>query len=78
MSTILLLIASSTFLTFAWYGHVKFKSVPLWQAIAASWGIAFFERFSAFQLKVMPEVITLVVFVVFALFAFVYLGEAPR
>jgi len=88
MSTILLLVASNTFMTFAWYGHLKFKSVPLWQAILASWGIAFFEyclmvpanrwgssHFSAYQLKILQEVITLVVF---AVFAFFYLGEAPR
>jgi uncharacterized protein len=88
VSTILLLIASNTFMTFAWYGHLKFKHVPLWQAILASWGIAFFEyclmvpanrfgygTFTAYQLKILQEVITLVVFCVFAYF---YLGEAPR
>ena len=81
----LLLLASNVFMTTAWYGHLKFKSAPLWIAIVASWGIAFFEyclqvpanrignrALSAFQLKVMQEAITLVVFVVFAWLA---LGE---
>jgi hypothetical protein len=43
MNTILLLIASNIFMTFAWYGHLRFKDVPLWKAILVSWGIAFFE-----------------------------------
>ncbi len=43
MWTILLLLASNVFMTFAWYGHLKFKSAPLWIAILASWGLAFFE-----------------------------------
>ncbi|MCC9605645.1 DMT family protein [Blastopirellula sp. JC732] len=79
MATIILLILSNIFMTFAWYGHLKFKSSALWVVILASWGIAFFEyclqvpanrwgheRFSAAQLKIMQEVITLVVFCVFA------------
>jgi uncharacterized protein (DUF486 family) len=87
MPTILLLIASNTFMTFAWYGHLKFKEAPIWQAILASWGIAFFEyclmvpanrwgsvAMSGYQLKVLQEVITIGVFLVFAFF---YLGEAP-
>ncbi len=66
-------------MTFAWYGHLKFKESPLWIAIMASWGIAFFEyclqvpanrygygTFNAAQLKVLQEVITLVVFVFFS------------
>jgi uncharacterized protein len=86
MSTILLLIASNVFMTFAWYGHLKFRDVPLWQAVLASWGIAFFEyclmvpanrlgygTFSGTQLKVIQEVITLIVFSGFAVF---YLGES--
>jgi uncharacterized protein (DUF486 family) len=86
--TILLLVASNLFMTFAWYGHLKFKSWPLWLAVLASWGIAFFEyclqvpanrwghgRFCAAQLKIMQEVITIVVFTAFA---FLYLGESPR
>lgn len=87
--TVLLLLASNVFMTMAWYGHLRFKGSPLWIAIVASWGIAFFEyclqvpanRFgylsgiSAFQLKLLQEVITLVVFVVFAM---VWLKETPR
>lgn len=80
LRTILLLTASNIFMTFAWYGHLKNTSIPLWKAVAISWGIAFFEYclmvpanrlgygkgFSAFQLKITQEVITLAVFVVFA------------
>jgi uncharacterized protein (DUF486 family) len=80
MPTILLLLVSNVFMTFAWYGHLKdLRSRPLWIAIAASWGIAFFEycfqvpanrigygRFDLGQLKVMQEVITMVVFMGFA------------
>jgi len=86
--TLLLLVVSNLFMTFAWYGHLKFKSWPLWVAVLASWGIAFFEyclqvpanrwghgRFCAAQLKIMQEVITVVVFTIFA---FLYLGETPR
>ncbi len=81
MRTVLLLIASNVFMTFAWYGHLKYKSSALWVAILVSWGIAFFEyclqvpanrwghgQFSAAQLKIMQEIITLVVFGVFSLF----------
>jgi len=81
----LLLVCSNVFMTFAWYGHLRFKKAPLIIAILASWGIAFFEyclqvpanRFgyralSAYQLKVMQEAITLIVFMVFAS---VWLGE---
>lgn len=91
--TIFLLILSNTFMTFAWYGHLKFKemkwsqSLPLFTIILISWGIAFFEYllqvpanrigfrsyggpFSLVQLKVLQEVITLVVFVVFSLLVF--------
>lgn len=80
-TAILLLTASNVFMTFAWYGHLKFKSAPLWVVILASWGIALFEyilmvpanrwgssHFSVFQLKIIQEVITLVVFTVFAVF----------
>jgi uncharacterized protein len=80
LRTILLLIASNIFMTIAWYGHLKDKGMPLWKAIIISWGIAFFEYClmvpanrlgyiggsSAFQLKIIQEVITLVVFTVFA------------
>jgi uncharacterized protein len=86
MRTILLLIASNVFMTFAWYGHLKYKDVPLWKAILISWLIAFFEYclmvpanrhgftsgFNGFQLKMTQEVITLVVF---AFFAVLYLKE---
>jgi uncharacterized protein (DUF486 family) len=102
MATILLLVLSNTFMTFAWYGHLKYgHDWPLWKAIVVSWGIAFLEYclavpanrigyavFSGFQLKIIQEVITLAVFIVFALFflkekmawnylvAFVFLGVA--
>jgi uncharacterized protein (DUF486 family) len=80
MPTILLLFVSNVFMTFAWYGHLKdLRSRPVWIAIAASWGIAFFEycfqvpanrigygRFDLGQLKVMQEVITMIVFMGFA------------
>ena len=88
MRTLLLLVASNLFMTTAWYGHLRFKSVPLWQAILASWGIAFFEyclqvpanrwgygTFSATQLKIMQEVVTLVVFTGFSI---LFLRETPR
>jgi uncharacterized protein (DUF486 family) len=75
MRTVLLLVLSNVFMTFAWYGHLKHRSWPLWLAILASWGIAFFEyclavpanrigfgRFTLPQLKVIQEVVTLAVF----------------
>ncbi len=75
LSTILLLTISNIFMNFAWYGHLRFKSSPLWEAIVLSWLIAFFEycfqvpanrigsyQFTTAQLKVMQEVITLIVF----------------
>ena len=83
---VLLLVASNVFMTFAWYGHLKFTGSPLWMAVMASWGIAFFEYwlavpatrighqvYSAAELKTMQEVITLVVF---AGFSVLYLKEA--
>ncbi|MGH8080140.1 MAG: DMT family protein [Lysobacter sp.] len=82
---ILLLLGSNIFMTFAWYGHLKYKSSPLMIAIAVSWGIALFEYclqvpanrmgsavYSAPQLKGMQEVITLLVFAGFSVW---YLGE---
>jgi uncharacterized protein (DUF486 family) len=76
---IVLLVLSNVFMTFAWYGHLKFKTSPLWIAVLASWGIAFFEYwlavpanrighqvYSAAELKTMQEVITLVVFAGFS------------
>jgi uncharacterized protein len=81
LAPILLLIASNVFMTFAWYGHLKFTSAPLWIAVMVSWGIAFFEYWLAVpanrightvyetaQLKTMQEVITLVVFGLFSVF----------
>lgn len=82
---ILMLLASNIFMTFAWYGHLRFKESPLPLVILVSWGIAFFEYwlavpanrwgsavYSAAQLKTMQEVITLVVF---AGFSVLYLKE---
>jgi uncharacterized protein len=78
---VLLLIASNVFMTFAWYGHLKFAQSPLWMAVMASWSIAFIEYwfavpanrighqvYSAAELKTMQEVITLIVFAVFSVF----------
>jgi uncharacterized protein (DUF486 family) len=87
--TVLLLVASNVFMTMAWYGHLRHKELPLWLAIAVSWGIAFFEYclqvpanrvgyasgFTAAQLKTIQELITLVVFVIFAR---LYLNEPLR
>lgn len=90
MYTVLLLLLSNIFMTFAWYGHLKHNAAPLWVAIVASWGIAFFEYclmvpanrlgftkygFSGFQLKIIQEAITLSVFVAFAAW---YLKEPMR
>jgi uncharacterized protein len=86
LRTILLLTASNIFMTFAWYGNLKNTSLPLWKAILISWGIALFEYmlmvpanrlgyvngFNGFQLKITQEVITLVVFTIFAI---LYLKE---
>ena len=79
--TIGLLLASNIFMTFAWYGHRRFKTAPLLVVIFVSWGIAFFEyllmvpanrfghgHFSAAELKTIQEVITLAVFGVFSVF----------
>lgn len=81
MITIVLLTISNIFMTFAWYGHLKYKSAPLWSVILISWLIAFFEYcfqvpanrighgvFSTAQLKTIQEVITLTVFVFFSVF----------
>ena len=88
MPTIILLTISNIFMTFAWYGHLRYKSSPLWIAILASWGIAFAEycfqvpanrigygRFDGAQLKTIQEVITLIVFCVFSV---LYLKEELR
>jgi len=86
MRTILLLTISNIFMTFAWYGHLKYRNVALWKVIAVSWGIAFFEycfqvpanrigsyEFNTAQLKTIQEVITLSVFSVFSFFCWNYL-----
>lgn len=83
-----LLTISNTFMTVAWYGHLKYKSSPLWLVIVSSWGIAFFEylfmvpanrwgsgAYSVAQLKIIQEVITLSVF---SLFLVLYIGERLR
>jgi len=83
--TIGLLLASNVFMTFAWYGHLKYKAAPLLIVVLASWGIAFFEyllqvpanrighgAFTAAELKTIQEVITLAVFAAFSVF---YLRE---
>jgi uncharacterized protein (DUF486 family) len=88
MRTIALLTVSNVFMTFAWYGHLKYREVPLLKVILISWMIAFFEycfqvpanrigsyEFSAAQLKTIQEVITLVVFSVFSVF---YLKQPLR
>ena len=85
VAPILLLVVSNVFMTFAWYGHLKVDSRPLWAIVLVSWGIAFFEYwfavpanrighqvYSAAELKTMQEVITLVVF---AAFSVMWLGE---
>ena len=80
MRTVALLSMSNIFMTFAWYGHLKYGHTwPLWKAILISWGIALFEyclavpanrlgygEFSGFQLKIIQEVVTLIVFMIFA------------
>ncbi|MBI4030623.1 MAG: DMT family protein [Proteobacteria bacterium] len=88
LMTIGLLVCSNVFMTFAWYGHLKFKAAPLLIVILISWGIAFFEYclqvpanryghavFSAAQLKTIQEIITLIVFVGFSVW---YLHEPVR
>jgi len=85
IAPIVLLLCSNIFMTFAWYGHLKYKSAPLLAVVVASWGIAFFEYclavpanrvghavYSAAELKTLQEVITLIVF---AGFSITYLKE---
>ena len=85
VTPIILLAVSNVFMTFAWYGHLKFKAAPLWAAVLVSWGIAFFEyclavpanrigsaAYTAAELKTLQEVITLGVF---AGFSILYLKE---
>lgn len=102
MITVILLILSNCFMTFAWYGHLKYGHAwPLWKAVLVSWCIALVEycfavpanrlgfgHFSGFQLKIIQEVVTITVFIVFAiaflkeklawnyLVAFAFLGVA--
>lgn len=86
MRTVLLLICSNAFMTVAWYGHLRFRGFPLWAVVLVSWLIALPEyafqvpanrlgygQFSATQLKVIQEVISVTVFVVFG---YVYLNES--
>ncbi|HEY1262667.1 MAG TPA: DMT family protein [Terriglobales bacterium] len=88
MTTIILLTVSNIFMTFAWYGHLKYRQEPLFKVIVVSWMIAFFEycfqvpanrigsyEFTAAQLKTIQEVITLAVFSVFSV---LYLKEQFR
>jgi uncharacterized protein (DUF486 family) len=88
MPTVILLFISNTFMTFAWYGHLKHRSAPIVEAILVSWLIALGEycfqvpanrigygRFTGYQLKIIQECITLIVFVVFAYF---YLDEPVK
>jgi uncharacterized protein (DUF486 family) len=85
---IFLLVCSNVFMTFAWYGQLKFPATSLWILIPISWGIAFFEYclavpanrighqvYSAAQLKTLQEIITLLVFAVFSV---TYLGETLK
>jgi len=88
MRTIALLTISNIFMTFAWYGHLRFRDVALWKVVIVSWLIAFFEycfqvpanrigsyEFTAAQLKTIQEVITLTVFAVFSV---LYLKQPLR
>ena len=85
LSPVLLLLISNIFMTFAWYGHLKYKGHAIWLVILVSWGIAFFEYcfqvpanrigheyYDAAQLKIMQEAITLIVF---SFFSVLYLKE---
>ena len=88
LTPIALLLASNVFMTFAWYGHLRFTDRPLWLVIVVSWGIAFFEYclqvpgnrigfrvYNPAQLKTIQEIVTLAVFVVFSV---TYLGAAIK
>ena len=88
MLTVVLLTLSNVFMTVAWYGHLKFRDSPMFKVIMISWGIAFFEyclqgpanrygygQFTAAQLKVIQEVLSLSTFAVFSIF---YLKEEFR
>jgi len=86
--TVILLVISNAFMTFAWYGHLRHRSAPLALAVVVSWLIAFGEycfqvpanrigygQFTGYQLKIIQESVTLVIF---SLFAYFYLGESLR
>jgi uncharacterized protein (DUF486 family) len=88
VAPVLMLLCSNVFMTFAWYGQLKYPGKALWVVVPASWGIAFFEYclavpanrigytvYSAAQLKTMQEIITVAVFAVFSV---TYLGAAIR
>ena len=88
LAPIVLLFCSNVFMTFAWYGQLKFPNAVLWQVVLVSWGIAFFEYclavpanrighqvYSAAQLKTLQEIVTLLVFGVFSV---TYLGESLK
>jgi hypothetical protein len=88
MLTVLLLFCSNTFMTIAWYGHLRFRDRPLIPVIVVSWLIAFaeycfqvpanrigYDEFTGYQLKIIQEIITVIVF---AIFAYFYLGEPLR
>src|SRR5579859_5849321 len=89
MKTVLLLIASNVFMTFAWYGHLRtLRAAPWYVAVLASWGVALFEyalqvpanrlgygRFSLGPLKIIQEMITLATFVPFSI---VYMRQTPK
>lgn len=88
MKTISLLVISNIFMTFAWYGHLKFTNQALWKVVLVAWGIAFFEycfqvpanrlgygQFTGAQLKTIQEVISLTVF---GFFSVLYLKEEFR
>ena len=88
LRTVVLLFLSNAFMTAAWYGHLRFKGISMWIAILAAWMLALPEyalqvpanrlgygSLSAYQLKILQECITLVVFM---LFAWLFLGEGIK
>jgi uncharacterized protein len=87
MWTVILLVLSNTFMTIAWYGHLKFRQAPLFTVILVSWLIALpeyalqvpanrygYDQFTATQLKIIQEILSISVFLIFA---FIYFGETP-
>ncbi|SMF69049.1 hypothetical protein SAMN06265365_12534 [Tistlia consotensis] len=86
LAPVLLLCGSNLFMTFAWYGHLRYTDQPLWAVVVSSWGLAFFEYWLAVpanrlgysvyngaELKTIQEVVTLTIFALFSVF---YLKEA--